>query len=108
MQGRDLSGPLAAGENDGHDGHEWTYTEMYTALWGPSVACWTVRTRTAKLNFYPEDRVGHLFDLSADPDERVDLWGSQSHRGLRDAMMANLVEELSRQADPLPRVLSQY
>lgn len=105
MQGEDLSDKLREGaEID----RPWTYTEMYTASWGPFVACRTIRTATAKLNYYPEDRVGHLFDLEADPDERNDLWSSPDHLELRHEMMANLLEELSRQADPLPPVQSQF
>jgi arylsulfatase A-like enzyme len=105
MQGRDLSASLAAGDEIGR---EWTYTELYNANWGPFVACWTLRTPTAKLNYYPADRVGHLFDLVEDPDETSDLYASPSHRPVRDEMTGNLVEEIRRQTDPLSRVLSQY
>jgi len=105
MQGQDLSEELLQGTDIGR---EWTYTEMYTAWWGPFVACWTLRTETAKLNFYPDDQVGHLFDLTEDPHERVDLWACPEHRSLRDQMMAMMLEDLCRQADPLPKVLSQF
>ena len=103
MQGHDLSTALA---DRGDIGRPWIYSESYLAQWGPYVNCWTVRTRDAKLNYYPTDRVGHLFDLDADPDQRRDVWSSR--RDLRDAMTANLFEEIHTQADPLPRVLSQY
>lgn len=105
MQGADLSRDLA---QPATIGQPWVYTELFTSQWGPFVNCWTLRTATAKLNYFPTDRVGHLMDLTTDPDERVDLFASPAHRELRDTMMANLLEEIRRQADPLPRILSQY
>jgi arylsulfatase A-like enzyme len=105
MQGDDLSTRLADG---GAIGREWVYTELYTAMGGPYVDCWTLRTPAAKLNYYPTDRVGHLFDLASDPDERHDLFESTEHRPLRDEMTEDLLAEIRRQVDPLPRVLSQY
>lgn len=105
MQGRDLS-PGLRGEGD--VGRRWTFTESYLAWWGPFVDCWTLRTKTAKLNYYPPDRVGHLFDLAADPDERHNVFDDPAHRALRDEMMANLIECLHSQKDPLPVMLSQF
>lgn len=105
MQGRNLSaalatpGPLAA---------PWTFTESYRALWGPFVDCWTLRTAAAKLNYYPRDRVGHLFDLEQDPDERRDLFDDPARRALRDDLLATLIEAVHSQTDPLPRVMCQY
>ncbi len=105
IQGIDLSTALL---NDGDVGRPWTYTESYLALWGPYVDCWTVRTETAKLNYYPRDRRGHLFDLASDPGERRDLYSSAGHRELRDDMLATLIESVHSQADPLPRMISQF
>lgn len=105
MQGHDMAEALREGEAIGRDR---IYCEMYTALWGPYVACWTVRTETAKLNYYPQDEVGHLFDLEEDPEEIHDLWSSPEHRDLRDRMMALLLRAQHEQSDPLPRILSQY
>ena len=106
MQGIDLSDALVSSTDIGRP---WAYTESYLAQWGPYVNCWTVRTSCAKLNYYPTDRVGHLFDLGSDPDERRNLFDRSSGRGaLRDEMMAHLIEELHTQADPLPKVLSQF
>ena len=105
MQGQDLSGALIG---NGRIGRPWIYCELYTALWGPFVDCWTLRTQAAKLNYYPADRVGHLFDLKQDGEERNNLFDSPGRRSLRDEMLGNLLEEIRRQADPLPRVLSQF
>ena len=106
MQGRNLA-PALLNHADMPE-KPWIYCEMFQTLWGPWTACQTIRTRTAKLNYFPIDRVGHLFDLENDPDERRNLWDFSEHRPLRDAMMANLLEELNRQIDGSPRVLSQY
>lgn len=105
MQGTNYAPALRAGTPIGRD---WVYTEMYTGAWGPFYATWTLRTPTAKLNFFPEDGWGHLFDLEADPDERHDLWNDPAHRDLRDQMTSLLLQAQYAQADPLPRLLSQY
>jgi len=105
MQGRDWSAALEAGDAIERDR---VYCELYNTLWGPYVDCWTLRTAHAKLNYYPSDRVGHLFDLDSDPDECVNLFDSRPHRELRDAMLADLLLEIREQRDPLPRVLSQF
>jgi len=105
MQGDNLADALRQGAPIGR---AWAYTEMYTAAWGPFVTCWTLRTPTAKLNYYPQDRVGHLFDLADDPDELRDVWDSPGHRGLRDEMTGALLQAQHEQTDPLPKVLSQY
>jgi|GEM_PF-319566 len=104
-QGIDMSDALCG---DGEIGRPWAYTESYRALWGPFKDCWTLRTPTAKLNFYPRDRVGHLIDLTNDPEERVDRFSDTNCRSLRDEMMANLIECVHSQYDPLPHVISQY
>lgn len=105
MQGNDMASALGSGEDIGK---EHVYCEMYTAWWGPFVACWTLRTEEAKLNYYPQDEQGHLFDLNNDPDEINNLWDSVEHRGMRGRMMALLLRAQHEQSDPLPRVLSQY
>ncbi|MFW6060139.1 MAG: sulfatase [Phycisphaeraceae bacterium] len=105
VQGRDLSTRLVQGESVGRP---FIYCELFTAWWGPFVACWTVRTAEAKLNYFPDDRVGHLFDLRDDPDERVDRYDDPASRALRDQMMTHLLTSMHEQTDPLPRVLSQF
>ena len=105
MQGEDMAEALRSGEPIGKDR---IYCEMYTAWWGPYVTCWTLRTEKAKLNYYPQDEEGHLFDLEADPEEIHNLWDSPDHRDLRDRMMGKLLRAQHEQADPLPKILSQY
>jgi len=105
MQGRNLVEPLRQGAGVGLD---QIWCELFHTWWGPFVDCWTVRTPNAKLNWYPRDRVGHLFDLSADPLEQRDVFADPSHRDLRDQMTARLLQSICEQKDPLPRVLSQY
>jgi len=90
-------------------GRDWTYTQSHWAPnGGPYANCLTVRTDTAKLNYYPDDDAGHLFDLAEDPDERRDVFAAADRRDLRDAMLRLLVRAAYAQQDPLPRVLSQW
>ena len=105
VQGRDLSAALRNGDSVGKD---YIYCEIYTTWWGPFVGCWTVRTPDAKLNYFPDDRTAHLFDLKADPDERRDVYHAPEYRSLRDQMTGHLLDAIHHQTDPLPRVLSQF
>jgi arylsulfatase A-like enzyme len=104
MQGMDFSGQLL---RDEAIRQRWIYSEMWTTLWGSWVRCWTIRTETAKLDYYPSDRVGHLFDLAADPDERNDLWASPRHRDLRGEMLASLLQHQGDQVGNWPKVFCQ-
>lgn len=105
MQGNDLADGLTGNAPMGGD---QTFTFMYRAWWGPFLDCWSLRTADAKLNYYPGDKVGHLFDLRNDPDERRDVYRDPAHRELRDAMTDRLLHTLQNNIDPLPTVLSQY
>ncbi|MCK5802964.1 MAG: sulfatase-like hydrolase/transferase [Lentisphaeria bacterium] len=105
MQGINMADDLRQG---GSVGREYTYTDMFTTPNGPYVSCQTLRTRDAKLNFYPEDNVGMLFDLSADPDECHDLWDDPTHRELRMQMTGLMLHAQYEHRSPLPRVISQF
>jgi len=106
VQGESLAAVLR-GERS--QGRSWVFTQSHwAAIGGPYANCLTVRTETAKLNYYPNDDAMHLFDLEADPDERRDVSGSASHRPLRDQMTRTLVRAMFEQQDPLPLVLSQW
>jgi arylsulfatase A-like enzyme len=105
IQGIDLVPGLRGKETLGRP---WVFSESWRSLWGPWVECFTLRTRTAKLNYYTHDRAGCLFDLSRDPGEQCNLFESRAHRGLREGMMANLLECLHNQKDPIPRVTTQF
>lgn len=48
-------------------------------------------TRRWKLEYYLDDAGGRLFDRVADPLERVDLYESAAHRGLRDGLLTALL-----------------
>jgi arylsulfatase len=89
-------------------GREWVYSESNLLPKGPFVNCWTVRTEMAKLNYYPNDSIGHLFDLEKDPGENHDVFNVPEYNQLRDEMIATLLKEKCNQIDPLPKVISQY
>lgn len=106
IQGMDISGDLLEGRSPERP---WVFCEKsFESPRGPFVPCWTLRTEHAKLNYYPEDKVGHLFDLDVDPDERTDVYLSEKHRSLRDDMTAELLTCLHSQVDPIPRMVTQY
>lgn len=105
VQGQDFSAAWRAGESAGRP-HVWT--ESYRALWGPFIDCLTVRTERWKLNYYPFDRVTQLIDLEQDPDERHSCHDDPACRAVREDLHALLLDELQRQVDPLPRMISQY
>lgn len=110
MQGRNLAEALTTGGDEGDRlaDRGWVYTELFHAYWGPFVHCWTVRTHKAKYTYFGHDRVGHLFDLENDPDERRNVFDDPAYRELRDEMVDLMQHELSLQQDPLPRLLTQF
>jgi len=105
IQGQNLTAGL---QGEAEIGRPWIFSESYLAAWGPFVDCWTLRTPTAKLNYYPPEGVGHLFDLEHDAGERHNLFDKPEHRELRDEMMQLLLQALHSQTDPLPLVISQF
>lgn len=50
-----------------------------------------VAARRWKLEYYPAEARGRLFDRQADPAEQTDLWGSPTHRAVRDALSQALL-----------------
>ncbi|MDP4910611.1 MAG: sulfatase-like hydrolase/transferase [Pseudomonadales bacterium] len=47
---------------------------------------------------------GELYDMNADPEQRVNLWNDPAHRATRDELVSDLYDELPRPREPrLPR-----
>jgi hypothetical protein len=47
---------------------------------------------------------GELYDMTADPEQRVNLWDDPAHRATRDQLVSDLYDELPRPREPrLPR-----
>lgn len=53
-----------------------------------------IRSRTAKLIYFSGGRKGQLFDLSADPGERVNLWDRPEAQALKAQLTAELLDWL--------------
>lgn len=47
---------------------------------------------------------GELYDLASDPHQMVNLWSDPKHRGMRDALVADLYEHLPPAREPALRV----
>jgi arylsulfatase len=67
----------------------------------------TVRTKEAKLIYFPTARTGMLYDLTSDPGETVNRFYDGSYASMRNDMMMLMLDRLYGTKDPLPLRLSQ-
>ena len=104
MQGQSLW-PLLTGKADRHTHRDSAYCECYNSIpfthTEPAYAT-MIRTDRYKLTCYHGRREGELYDLIADPGEVTNLWASNAHRDIREAMMMTLTDRLAFTMDPLP------
>ncbi len=114
VQGIDWSAMLKAGE---HIGREDIFSEMCDLeplklgeRTGPYMAVQTLRTKSWKLNIYPNAgyEYGQLFDLENDPDESVNLYSDVKFKKVKDELIYKLINRMYKNRDPLPFILSQY
>jgi arylsulfatase A-like enzyme len=77
---------------------------------GPYMAVRTLRSEQWKLNLYPSagSQYGQLFDLKNDPAETRNLYAQPDYAAVRFEMTWQLIQRLSRDADPLPLALTQW
>jgi arylsulfatase len=104
MQGKSLW-PLLTSDAD-QTGAEDVYCEYYNAMpWHrhPHVPFGTMlRTKDMKLVLSHGDRAGELYDLVADPEERVNLWDDPTWLAQKAALLQRLCDRMAFTADPLP------
>lgn len=117
VQGRNWARALREGQPIGH---ESILSDMYDdparpetcgiVSGGPFTSVQTIRTAEWKLSIYPKagPRFGQLFDLAHDPDESVNLYGDPAHRDRREELLWHLLQRVTANVDPLPRILSQW
>jgi arylsulfatase A-like enzyme len=63
---------------------------------------WTLRSQEWRLSYYPKLQTGELYDLTADPDEFVNLWDSSKHAARRSQLKERLLDRYIAARDPLP------
>jgi len=80
VQGFDLYAPLAAGR-------ESPRRAAVSALY---LSC-ALATRRWKLEYYPEEGTGRVFNRIDDPQEQLDLYGDPRYRDVRDGLLHALL-----------------
>jgi arylsulfatase A-like enzyme len=105
MQGRSLR-PLLTGEAEADHHRDDVYCEYLNSSGKPrgmpAIYATMLRTRTHKLIVHHGEELGELYDLAADPGERVNLWGEPGAAGTKLALMKRLCDRAALMADPLP------
>lgn len=67
----------------------------------------TLVTEQYRITYYSGQSYGELFDLSADPDERQNLWSEPQMRETRDRLLLQLLEQIVASDITMPRQLSR-
>lgn len=80
VQGFDLVGPLYRGQPSPR---QCASAVLYKSL--------ALATRRWKLEYYPEEATGRLFDRIRDPNELVDLYSSSRHQRIRHGLLNSLL-----------------
>jgi len=88
MQGFDLYTPLVAGETSPR---RCAVSHLNRAF--------ALATQRWKIEYYPEERRGRLFDRLTDPAEQTDLYADPPHRAVRDALLHALLTWRSELTD---------
>jgi len=110
MQGRSLW-PLLCGEVYGEDFRDDIYCEYYNAMpWHrePTAQATMVRTAEHKLVVDHGNDMGELYDLVADPTERVNVWDDPAAQSVKTRMLMRLCHRMAWTVDPLPPRLADW
>ncbi|MBI3974356.1 MAG: sulfatase-like hydrolase/transferase [Chloroflexi bacterium] len=99
VQGRDLSSMLLGGPEAGY--HHVT-CELDALLDTSFVPSQTIRTAEWKLEIFPVDRTGLLFDLRDDPAEQHNLFFDPGYAKIREELTFDLLQHRYETKDPLP------
>ena len=99
-QGRSLL-PLLAGETDTHRPRVLVETVAFSPQF--EMPIWakvrTLVTDRYRLTIYTFQDEGELYDLAADPEEIVNLWGSAETAAIQSDMLFQLAQEMASLAD---------
>ena len=107
IQGHSLM-PLLTGQTTKH--RDSIYCEHFDSSWlydpPPMASC--VRTKSYKLAYYHNLKIGELYDLYNDPTETYNLWNSPDARSAQAEMLQTMVARFVDTVDPLPERKSLY
>jgi arylsulfatase A-like enzyme len=109
VQGKDLAGMLRGGDVVGYERVYCELDELTNPIYAnpiymPSQA---VRSESWKLNYFPLARVGLLYDLEEDPEERQNRYFDPAYAAVKGELMMDLLDHHYESKDPLPIRLSQ-
>jgi len=109
VQGRSLAHFYSAGEHlVAHRGYALGICRDSNFPRDPPAALTMYRTDNFKLVVYHNDRHGELYDLARDPDEFDNQWESRDYRGVRQRLMARLIDVLVETEAPTPARISDW
>lgn len=110
MQGKTTLGWLMD-QADAEVGSSSVYCEYYNAMpyhKDPTAQLTMVRTETHKITVDHAQDTGELYDLTADPLEKLNLWNDSHSLALKAEMLALLSHRMAFTVDPLPLRLSEW
>ena len=99
-QGRSFL-PLLAGQTNIHRERVLVETVSFSPQF--EMPIWatvrTVVTERYRLTIYTHQDEGELYDLTADPEEIVNLWDSAEHASIKSNLLLKLAQEMASHAD---------
>jgi arylsulfatase A-like enzyme len=105
MQGRSLYKTLTEGVPGSRDSVYCEYYNSNIRHVNPKAYLTMVRGERYKLirsHGAPGGVGGELYDLENDPDETVNLYGSEQYAGIQIKMLELMADRMAETADPLP------
>lgn len=110
MQGTSLW-PMLVGDSNRDHHRDDVYCEYYNAMpfhRNPTAQATMVRTADRKIVVEHAHGSGELYDLSADPGERRNLWDDPEALRLKADMLTRLTHCMARTVDPLPERIAPW
>jgi arylsulfatase A-like enzyme len=108
IQGRSVAAGLAGGVIEGARS---VYSEYYNAMpfhTDPTAQLTMARTERWKIVVDHAHDDGELYDMEADPLEKVNLWRDRRHLDTKTEMLTLLTHRMAFTVDPLPPRLSEW
>jgi len=106
VQGKDLSEALVA-QAPGQVGYQSVFCELDALESRTFVPCQVLRSREWKLEYFPHQHTGMLYDLVHDPGERANRYSDPACAAIRERMFHLLLDTMYDIRDPQPISLGQ-